>query len=65
MLHSTTFGDNAYFVLKFRKATSEFLICRHIRRDAFYTFLEQATKPVTFDKVIEKFCAMKGDEICA
>ena len=60
MLHSTTFGDNAYFVLKFRKTTNEHLACIKIRRDAFYTFLKQATKPVTFDKVIEKFCAI-GD----
>ena len=50
------FGDNAYFILKFRKSTNEFLNCVKIRRDALETFITNATQPVTFDKVIERFC---------
>ena len=54
------FGDNAYFILKFRKSAKEFLTCVKIRRDALETFIKNATQPVTFDKVIKRFCGVDG-----
>ena len=49
------FGD-PYFVLKFRKDCSGFLFSRKIKKAELDRYIEEQTKPVSFDKVIKRFC---------